>query len=100
MRRRGRQAMHFGSTLRRKRKTDGATRKTGIPLSKLAFAVLLAVLIGRMRGEILRLRVPTGNRKGAISGRKKSRDATLRMTVGGARRHFGAGSSANMRDIT
>ena len=31
---------------------------------------------------ILRLRVPTGNHNGAISGRYMRRNATLRMTVG------------------
>jgi hypothetical protein len=65
-----------------------------------ALAALLTLLIRGNRREILRLRVPAGNRKGAISGSKKSQDAALRMTSGGVGRDFGAGFSANIRDVT
>ena len=61
---------------------------------------LLAVLTGRMQGESLRLRVPAGNRKSPISGRKRSRDAALRMTAVRVERGFQAGFSANIRAVT
>jgi hypothetical protein len=98
MRRRGRQAMHFGSTLCRKRKRMGHPENRH-PAFETRIRSSLASPNRANAGEILRLRVPAGNREGTISGRKRSRDATLRMTTGGIGRHFGAGFSANIGDV-
>src|ERR1700739_2371298 len=51
------------------------------------------------RREIFRLRVPNGNRTPAISGSARNLDTTLRMTAGRRGRDFGAGFSANIRDV-
>jgi len=67
--------------------------------TKGAFAARLAFLTERIRREILRLRVPTGNREDTLSGIGKNRDATLRMTPAGVGWDFGASFSANIRHV-